>query len=152
MADINNTAFDWDSIIEEDSSGSGEYLVLPEGNYRFTVTGFERGHHEGSAKIPPCPKATLTLEVAASEGTAKCTRNLYVCKHMERMLSDFFRCIGQKKRGEKMKMDWSKVVGSQGIAHFKPRKYNDREYNECVYFCDPDSEAGVEVKATDVPW
>lgn len=143
--------FDWDSVIEEDG-GSGEYRVLPEGNYRFTVADFQRGHHEGSAKIPPCSKATLTLEVEGPEGPAKCTRNLYLCKHMERMLSDFFRCIGQKKRGEKMKMDWDKVLGAQGVAHFKPREYNGKSYNECVYFCDPDSEAGVEVAAADVPW
>ena len=150
MADINNTAFDWDSMIEEDG-GSGEYRVLPEGNYRFTVVNFERGHHEGSAKIPPCPKAILTLEVEGPDGPAKCVRNLFLCKHMERMMSDFFRCIGMKKRGEKVRMDWDKVVGAQGIAHFKPSEYKGKAYNELAYFCDPDTPDGVEV-TTDVPW
>lgn len=149
MADM-NTVFDWDSVIEEDGKG-GEYSVLPEGNYRFTVAKFERGQHPGSEKIPACPKAILTLEVDGPDGPAKCMRNLYVCKHMERMLSDFFRCIGQKKRGEKLRMDWSKVPGSQGLAHFKPTEYRGNKFNECVYFIDPDSPAPVEVNDPDMP-
>lgn len=45
-------------------------------------------------------------------------------------LSSFFRCIGQKKHGERLTMDWSKVIGSRGRAHFKPRTYTDRDGNE----------------------
>ena len=49
---------------------------------------------------------------------------------MEWKLSSFFRCIGQKKHGERVTMDWTKVVGSKGRAHFKPRTYTDRDGNE----------------------
>ena len=141
MAEFTEINLDWDSVIEEDGNGGGEYLVLPEGDYTFTVVNFERGHHNGSEKIPECPKAILTLEVDGPEGQARCTRNLFVCKRMESMLSDFFRCIGQKKRGERLKLDWSKVTGSRGKAHFKPRTYNGNQYNELVYFIDADNGA-----------
>ena len=31
----------------------------------------------------------------------------------------------QRKHGEKLVMDWNKVVGSRGRAHFKPRTYTN---------------------------
>ena len=56
----NNMIMDWDDALENDGQ---EYVVLEEGDYNFTVTGFERGRFPGSAKIPPCNKAALTLAV-----------------------------------------------------------------------------------------
>lgn len=38
--------FGWDDEIENDN----EFQILPDGDYNFTVTGFERGRHQGSAK------------------------------------------------------------------------------------------------------
>ena len=52
--------FGWDDEIENDN----EFQILPDGDYNFTVTGFERGRHQGSAKLPPCNKAIITLNVA----------------------------------------------------------------------------------------
>ena len=37
------------------------------------------------------------------------------------------RISGAVKAGEKAVMDWNKVVGSRGRAHFKPRTYTDRD-------------------------
>lgn len=47
----NNEGYElnWDSAIEKDSP---EYILLPEGDYDFTVTKFERGRHNGSEKLP----------------------------------------------------------------------------------------------------
>ena len=59
-----NTAMDWDSTIENDST----FTLLPEGVYPFTVTGFERARHNGSAKLDPCPKAVLTIEIDGGVG------------------------------------------------------------------------------------
>ena len=42
------------------------------------------------------------------------------------------RCIGQKKHGERLVMDWNRVVGSKGRAHFKPRKYTNNNGEEKV--------------------
>ena len=59
MADYinNNAGMDWDDAIENDGQ---EFIILPEGDYNFMVTGFERGRFPGSAKIPACNKATIT--------------------------------------------------------------------------------------------
>lgn len=147
MADNN---FSWDITIEADGNG-GEYVLLPEGDYAFTVVKFERATHPGSDKIPACAKAVLTLEVEGPNGqTARCNKNLYVCKKMETMLSDFFRCIGCKKRGERLSIDWGRVMGARGRAHFRPSEWNGRKYNEVAYFIDAD--AMTEVAGEDVPW
>ena len=93
----------WDDTITKDAS---DFLLLPEGDYNFMVESFERGRHGGSEKLPPCNKAILTLRIDAPEGTAKITHNLFLHSKTEGMLSAFFTCIGQKKKGEPLKMNW----------------------------------------------
>lgn len=131
MSEMNNQNMflDWDDVIENDGQ---EYIVLPEGDYNFSVTGFERGRFPGSQKIPACNKAALTLQVTTEEGVGICHVDLLLYKTMEWKLSSFFRCIGQKQRGERLVMDWNKVVGKTGRAHFKPRAYKDRDGNDRV--------------------
>ena len=129
---------DWDSAIEEDGQG---FVLLDEGDYDFTVTGFERGQHNGSAKIPPCPKALLTLSVETDAGVAEIKENLILYKTMEWKLSSFFRCIGLKKHGERLVMDWGHVLGASGRAHIIQREYvgNDgttKKTNGVAYFMD----------------
>ncbi len=111
--DNNNTEreFNWDDTITKDSS---EYVLLPEGDYNFTVESFERGRHAGSEKLPACNKAILTLSIDAPEGTAKIIHNLFLHSKTEGLLSAFFSSIGLKKRGEPLKMNWQKVSGSSG--------------------------------------
>lgn len=122
-----NVGMDWNDTIENDGS---ELIILPEGDYNFIVTDFERGRFPGSAKIAPCNKAILTLQVNTDEGMARVRIDLILNRLVEWRIAAFFRCIGQKKHGERLVMDWNKVVGSQGRAHFKPRNYTNRDGNE----------------------
>ena len=95
MADYinNNTGMDWDDAIENDGQ---EFIILPEGDYNFTVTDFERGRFPGSAKMSPCNKATLTLQVKTEDGIASIRTDLILNRVVEFRISAFFRCIGQK--------------------------------------------------------
>lgn len=127
MLNNNDMLMDWDDAIENDGQ---EYVILPEGDYNFTVVDFERGRFPGSAKIPACNKATLTLQVNTADGTATIKTDLILYRSLEWRISSFFRCIGQKKHGERLVMNWNAVVGSRGRAHFKPRNYTDRDGNE----------------------
>ena len=122
-----NMVMDWNDIIENDGQ---EFVILDEGDYNFTVTGFERGRFPGGPKVPACNKAALTLQVQTDEGVAVIRTDLLLYRSLEWRISAFFRCIGQKKHGERLVMDWNRVVGSQGRAHFKPRTYTDRDGNE----------------------
>ncbi len=123
-----NVCLDWDDVIEEDGQ---EYVILPEGDYNFVVVDFERGRFPGSAKIPACNKATLTLAVDTEDGkraTAKV--DIILCRNLEWRISAFFRCIGQKKHGERLVMNWNTVLGSKGRAKFKPRNYTNKDGEE----------------------
>ena len=124
----NNTAFDWDSVIEDDSNG---YQLLTPGEYIGRVIWFDRDHFSGSAKMPACPKAVITIALELPDGkTAELVTTLLVHPKTEWKLSEFFRAIGQKKHGERLKMDWSKVIGSRICVHVQNRKYTNRDGEE----------------------
>ena len=106
----NNLAMDWNDAIEDDGQ---EFILLEEGDYNYVVRDFERGHFPGSAKLPACNKATLTLEVETREGSAFVKTDLILCRTLEFRISSFFRSIGQKKHGERLVMNWNKVVGAR---------------------------------------
>lgn len=118
---------DWNDTIESDGQ---EFVLLDEGEYNFKVTGFERGRFTGGQKIPACNKATITVQVKTVEGIAVVKFDLLLYRTLEWRISSFFRCIGQKKSGEKLVMDWNKVVGSKGRAHFKQRTYTNNQGEE----------------------
>lgn len=126
---------EWDGTISKDA---GEYVLLPEGDYNFTVESFDRGRHPGSEKLPACNKAVLTLRIDAPEGTAKITHNLFLHSRTEGLLSAFFSCIGQKKKGEPLKMNWAAVTGATGKAKIGVHKYEkdgeERRANEIKRF------------------
>lgn len=126
----------WDDEIEKDGS---DYVLLPEGDYDFTVESFERGRHNGSEKLPPCNKAMLKLRIDATEGTALINHNLFLHTKTEGMLSTFFTAIGQKKKGEKLKMNWNAVIGAKGrckvgIHTWKNNEGEERKGNDIKKF------------------
>ena len=141
----------WDDTVQVDSE---EYYQLPEGDYVFHVIEFERGSYPGGAKIPACNKASLKLEVITPEGTARVKTDLLLYRTLEWKISAFFRCIGQKKKGEPLRMDWGKVIGSRGYAHFKPRTYTGNDGKEhtavdCDKFYDYDPAKIDQVRQAD---
>lgn len=122
--------FGWDDTITKDS----EFILLPEGDYNFVVESFERGRHAGSEKMPACNKAILTLRIEVAEGTVHITHNLFLHTKTEGLLSAFFSSIGQKKKGEPLRMNWNQVPGSSGKAKIGIRSYNGNNYNEIKRF------------------
>ncbi len=138
----NNVAMDWDSVLESDGS---EFTVLPECDATFEVISMERGTFPGSEKMCASPKATLTLKITDPEhGTINILDDLILHKKMEWKLSSFFRAIGLKQKGERLAMNWSKVVGSKGKAHIIASKYKtkdgqEREVNRIAKYYDYDA-------------
>lgn len=132
-------AMNWDDDIETDG---GQWVLLPEGDYNFQVESFERAHHPGSAKLPPCPKAILHIKINAPEGSTTINHNLFLFTTMEWKLSEFFRSIGQKQHGERTRMNWNAVIGATGqckvgIHKFTKKDGTEGESNEILRFYDP---------------
>lgn len=149
-----NRIMDWDDVIQDDGQ---EFVVLPEGDYTFTVTNFERGRFPGSAKIPACNKATISINIDNDKGVANARFDLILYRTLEWKIASFFRCIGQKKHGEKVVMNWNGIVGARGRAHIKPRTYTkdgeERQVNDVDRFFDYDESVGfAPVNDPDVPW
>jgi len=137
---------DWNDSIENDGQ---EFVILPDGEYNFTVTNFERGRFPGGQKIPACNKATITIQVDSNDGIAVVKFDLLLYRSLEWRISQFFRSIGQKKHGEKLTMDWNKVIGSRGRAKFKQRSYTalngeERVTNDVDRFIDYDETFFIE--------
>ena len=149
MTDSNVMLLDWDDEIEND--GGGEFVTLEEGDYDFTVVKFERGHYTPSktAKTPACNQAEMTLKIESDNGECFIKENFPMASTMEWKISAFFRSIGMKQRGEKLRMDWQGAVGEKGRAHITkdPGTKNGVYFNNVERFIDPP--AG---KREDISW
>lgn len=127
MIDTQNGCFGWDDVLTDDGQ---EFIELAEGDYTFQVINMERGRHMGSARLPACNKATLTLEITTEDGVSRLRVDLFLHRNTEWKISSFFRSIGMKKRGEETKPDWNKVVGMWGRCHVKQRTYKGNDGQE----------------------
>lgn len=153
MSDFENELFDWDSEIESDGQ---EYVTVQPGDYAFTVTKVERKQFQGSDKMPACNMVVVSGEIDVPKGTATFRENMYLIKRNEWKLSGFFRCLGMKKHGEKLRMNFPGAVGKRGMAAFKPREHDGKTYNQIdrFYDYDPDKMHGgfTEVVDDNPPW
>nr|DAQ70212.1 MAG TPA: Protein of unknown function (DUF669) [Caudoviricetes sp.] len=131
MTEYNNNfeqEIGWDDVIQQDQ----EFVLLPEGLYEFTVTGFERARHiqKEGGKIPSCNKTIVSVEVVAPQGEVTMKHNLFLHKSKEGLLSAFFGAIGLKKKGKPFKMEWNTITGARGVCKVGIRTYNGNQYNE----------------------
>lgn len=143
MSDYVERELGWDDEISRES----EFILLPEGDYNFKVTGFERARHEGSENLPPCSKAIVTLEINSPEGSVYLKHNLFLHTKCEGLLSAFFIGIGLKKHGEPLKMNWNAVIGTKGRCKLGIRTWistktgEEMKSNEVKRFYPPDTPA-----------
>ncbi len=140
--------YDWDDAIEKDS----EYILLPEGDYSFEIINVERSLHNGSEKLPPCKKAVVTVRVYGDGAEVDLKYNLFLHSICEGMLCAFFTAIGQRQHGERITMNWNKVVGSKGRCKIGIRTWmnkNDEEMksNDIKKFYEPEKVLTKQYKA-----
>ena len=156
MAEFENELFDWDSEIESDGQ---EFVTVQPGDYAFTVTKVKRQNYPGNVnsggKIPACNLAVVTGEIDVPKGKATFRERLYLYKGYEWKLSAFFRCLGMKKHGEKLRMNFNEAIGKKGIAKFGNHEYNGSTYNQVEQYYDYDPaklEGFTEVVDDNPPW
>ena len=141
MADAVGKELGWNDAIENDGS---DFTLLPAGEYPFRVTGFERRRftpREGS-KLSPCPEARLRLDVGGPEACTSIEHSLYLHSRTEGLLCAFFRSIGARTHGQRLVMDWSKVIGATGRCKVGVRDWIGKDgaahqSNQVEKFLDP---------------
>lgn len=117
-------ALDWDSEITKDD----EFELLPAGTYSFKVESLERARFAGSEKMSACNQANLTLILTGADGKQhKVFDSLFLHSKAEWRLSQFFTAIGQKKKGEPLKMNWNMVPGSTGRLELTVNKFTKKD-------------------------
>jgi len=107
----------WDEEVEK----GAEYVLLPDGDYDFTIESFERGRYEGSDKVPPCNRALLKVRVDAPEGIAVMNESLLLYDKMQWKLAEFFLSIGAEDTDGKVRMNWQMVPQATGRATIETR-------------------------------
>lgn len=136
-------SFGWDDEVEESS-----FELCPDGDYRFTVTNFEKGYWEpkkADSKIPACNEARmeLTIEWTDSNGqkhTNRIQHRLKLVRNLQFLIYQFFECIGLRKKGDgSTKMPWNDAVGKTGICEVGHHSANGQDYNDIVRCYTPDA-------------
>lgn len=140
MASTKGYAIGWDDEIID--PGEPEFVLLTPGIYDFTITGFERGHFDGSEKMDACSMAKLTLRCSNGVQETTVFTNLFLSSAVAFKLSKFAKAIGDmptgSTSGQKFHVDWNNIIGKSGKCKIKTRVYNGRDYNEVDDFIVPD--------------
>ena len=135
--------FDWDDEIENDGE-ERNFVTLEDGDYSFEVVKFERSFYKPSAnaKTPACNQADITLLIKTEEGDCFIVDKFPLSSTMEWKISAFFRAVGLKKRGERLKMQWKESIGLTGKAHItKTQGKNDGVFfNNIARYIDKEEE------------
>lgn len=131
--------YGWDDEIENDGP---EFVVVPDGDYEFEVKSYERARYQGKeGGLPPCNMAIVNLEIKNDLGICSIPHRLYLHSRCEGLLCEFFTAIGQRKHGEKLKMNWNNIIGARGRAKIGHREYNGNTYNQVSKFYEPNEGA-----------
>lgn len=143
MANSKGYAIGWDDEIID--PGEPEFVLLTPGVYDFTITGFERGHFDGSEKMDACSMAKLTLKCSNGVQETTVFTNLFLSSAVAFKLSKFAKSIGDMpagdSKGQKFHVDWNNIIGKSGKCKIKTRVYNGKGYNEVDDFIVPDPAA-----------
>jgi hypothetical protein len=126
----------YEGTIENEDGG---FVLLPDGNYDFTVNKVTRSRYEGSDKMPSCNAVSVELTVWGAGGDKTIiTERFFLIKKFEWKLSQFFLSIGLKKHGEQLVMRWN-IEGYKGkckvyIDNYKKQDGSDGQSNKIKKF------------------
>lgn len=123
MSFENGYELGWDSEITNEGK---DFIIAEPGDYDFTVVGFERGRFNGSAKMPACLQAELSIKLNHPDGECIVKDKLFLHSKTEWKISEFFLGIGQKKKGESLRPNWNAIIGATGRCKVKKRSYESK--------------------------
>ena len=160
MSELEQKVFDWDDVTEVEERALPETVILPEGNYPFTVIKTEKGFHQpkSGGKIPACNKVDVYLRLDGGPlGTGLAVQTLFLCEKQAWKAAAFFRSIGMRKHDEPVKWRWiDHCDGEKGRCKIVVDTFTQgdktRQSNKVDRFLDPDGEDGASVPAPKKTW
>jgi len=144
MADMAKP-LDWGDTVTKDEA----FSLLPEGDYNFTITGFERGRYAGGDKLPECNKAVITIKVDDGVNTGTIVHNFFLLDTWENRIGAFFLAIGLKKKGEPVSIaKFSDCIGKTGrckviVDEYTNRQGSKNKSNRISTFYEPQPQTGM---------
>jgi len=130
-----------------DEVDGGEYRLLPEGVYPYTVIGYNRTRYEKSGgKIPlNCWGIEMTLLVGNQGETTSIKKTFWLTDSLRWTVARFLRSCGMRKQGEALNfklLETAKNRAAKGKVKITNRqgtgKYAAKTYNEIKEFLLPD--------------
>lgn len=126
-----NGELEWDGYVDD----SSDFVLLPDGDYDFTVESFLNSRSKGSDKMPPCKMVELNICIDSVQGTAYVKHYLILHSKFNKKIYGFFKCIGAQEDSDgRIRMNWNAVPGSTGRCNLGHKLYNGNEYNEIKKF------------------
>ena len=138
----------FDSVIGEEADEGG-YVLLPDGEYPFKVTKFEKERFGGSEKMPACWSALVTLECDGGElGRSYVTHHLYMVKKQAWKVKQLFVGVGLVAADAKQfTPPWNQLVGAAGVARLGHHEHNGRTYGDVERILSPAEAAEAAAKS-----
>ena len=113
---------DWDDGIEAEVTTSGEFSILPVGEYDFEVEDLEKTFSSKGNKM-----AKVVLKIEYNGINYKVFDNIVLMSNMKWKIAQFFECLGLKKKGTELKsMPWNQVVEKTGRVRILHEEYNGK--------------------------
>lgn len=122
---LNDRELDWE---EEILNEANSYTLLPDGDYPFTILKMERARFEGSSKVPPCRMVRLTVALHGGDrGENAVTYQLFLLQRFGWKIAEFFVSCGlAKPEDERIRMQWDRVEGAEGVCRVTQREFTKR--------------------------
>ena len=115
----------WEEEIQEDGK---EFILLPEGDYDFTISKFDRDRTRGEGKLPPCNMAVVYFLIKNPHGEdVEVRENFILHTSLEWKISELFCGVGLKQKGEKVPMRWTSLPGLSGRCSIGQREYTTKD-------------------------
>ena len=135
-----NTILGWDSEIENEGN---DFVIFPDDTEcECEVIAFDKG-----AAASGAPMAKLKILCVAEAGRTTVEDNIALQRNCEWKLCEFFTAIGQRRHGQRIVPDWTKVMGARFRARLskEPWRNNpDRFSNKIKKYLEPVSPSAPE--------
>lgn len=138
----NGFELDWDSTIEQDEQQS--FVLLPEGDYSFTVDSVARtyvGNESEKYAGAKMAQVFLNIEVPGQE-SVQIRENFILHSNFAWKIGSLLLCVGLKKKGESISGNyWSRLPGTRGrcrLVQNDSKKKPGQKFNNVDVFYAPD--------------